>query len=371
MQIDLTFQWKNGAANVAGATSPLLTLGPLAASDAGDYKVVVSNLVGTNTSSTATVTVLAIPTAAIATPGLVLHLPFDDNYSDTSGRNNNGTAVGAPTFSDGKIGTKALHYSTLTVDGTDATAVTASNYVTLGVRPDLQFGPNVNFSVAYWVKLPENTMPGDLPFIANNSSSYGGPGYTFAPSFEEGGWSWYINNKTAGAFGGIGLYSPQMNNINDGAWHHLAHTFDRTGNAITYLDGVSVDVTPIAAGAAWDLGTANPTDIGQAGGAYAEPAESDIDDIGMWSRVLTPVEVDGIYLGGNVNGVSFTNAPTSMQPTLAVSASGNQLTISWSPPGGTLEQAGSLLGPWNSLGTVNPQKVTIADPASFLRVRVP
>jgi hypothetical protein len=352
----LSYQWKKGTVNIPGANSETLALGPLALSDAGDYSVVVSNQIGTKTSNPATVSVLPIPASAIATPGLVLHLPFDSNYSDTSGRTNNGTAVGAPTFVDGKIGPNSLHYSTTTSDGMSGSAVTAANYVTLGVRPDLQFGSNVNFSVAYWVRFSEpNSMPGDLPFIANNNGSYGDPGYTFASSYKEGGWSWYINNKTGGAFGGIGLYSPDMNNINDGTWHHLAHTFDRTGNAITYLDGLQVNSTPISAGASWDLGTGKPTNIGQASGTYPEPGEFDIDDIGMWSKVLSPIEVDGIYLGGNVNGVSFTNATTNVS--ITIENLGAQIRLTW--PSGTLESADALTGQFS---TVMDQGAPVTSP---------
>src|SRR5207249_4550198 len=105
---------------------------------------------------------------------------------DSTGRGNNGTAHGAISFvADGQLG-QGLHYFT-------DTSAASSNYVSLGVRPDLQFSSNVNFSVAYWVRLPLNAEPGDLPFLCNAVYSTFSPGYTFAPSYKLGGWAWSLN----------------------------------------------------------------------------------------------------------------------------------------------------------------------------------
>ncbi|WP_221032059.1 immunoglobulin domain-containing protein [Actomonas aquatica] len=53
----LTYQWRKGGANISGATGATLTLSPLTLDNAGDYSVVVSNRLGSATSSTATLTV--------------------------------------------------------------------------------------------------------------------------------------------------------------------------------------------------------------------------------------------------------------------------------------------------------------------------
>ena len=55
---------------------------------------------------------LELVTFANLTNDLVLHLQFDGNYLDSSGRNNNGTNVGATTLVAGKIGSQALSYNT-------------------------------------------------------------------------------------------------------------------------------------------------------------------------------------------------------------------------------------------------------------------
>src|SRR5262245_7416805 len=55
--------------------------------------------------------VLGEAAGAGLTDGLVLHLKFDGNLSDSSGRGNNGTAVGVPGFVAGKIGSGALTFT--------------------------------------------------------------------------------------------------------------------------------------------------------------------------------------------------------------------------------------------------------------------
>src|SRR5439155_5942710 len=142
-------------------------------------------------------------------PGLVLHLPFNSDLNDTSGRGNNGTGMHVTTnvlaansgatntvspspsnpdfnfVSDGVVG-KGLHYASFTTSSSNVVsggAMTNSFYVTLGDKPDLHFGANVNFSVAYWIRFPAFNGSGDLgdlPFFCSAVGSYGGAGFTFA-----------------------------------------------------------------------------------------------------------------------------------------------------------------------------------------------
>ena len=53
-----------------------------------------------------------------------------------------------------------------------------------------------------------------------------------------------------------------------------------------------------------------------------------------------------------------------------VFASGNNLTIQWSPTGGTLEVS-PVLGPgaWTSAGTTNPATITIGAQNAYYRIR--
>ncbi|MEO6035944.1 MAG: LamG-like jellyroll fold domain-containing protein, partial [Verrucomicrobiota bacterium] len=135
----ITLQWKKNGVNIAGQTNSSLTVSNVYYGSADTYTVTATNPFGSLTSSGATITVNYPPVFANLTNGLVLHLTFDTDYSDSSGHANNGTVVGAPTLVAGKIGSKALSVSTDTTNS-------IYNYVSLGSPSDLLFGSNVNFS---------------------------------------------------------------------------------------------------------------------------------------------------------------------------------------------------------------------------------
>jgi len=321
--VPLSYQWMKDSVPITGATQNSLTLRPLAQGDAGSYVVQVTNVNGTLDSSPATLTVLPPPTNAPDISGLVLHLPFDNNLVDATGRSNNGTAihltatssnVSSPTFVTGMLG-QALHYSS------DFTAATNTDYVTLGARPDLQFSSNINFSVAYWIRLPTNYAGGDLPFFTDALDSTFGPGFVFAPTFGtqaggtvSGGWALSIFDGATGA-NGFGLYG-DAGSINDGGWHHLVHTFDRIHGTVTYLDGLVAHYTlegGSTLSSSFDVDTGNPANIGQdPTGQYPQTGSADIDDLGVWHKALTALEAASIYMAAVSNHLSFTGAPTSL-----------------------------------------------------------
>ena len=61
----LTYQWLKNGGVIAGATAAALTLTKVSATDAADYSVTVTNVVGSATSSSATLTVLVPPAIAM------------------------------------------------------------------------------------------------------------------------------------------------------------------------------------------------------------------------------------------------------------------------------------------------------------------
>lgn len=339
-----------GATAVPGATNQTLIINNAYYTDAGSYSAVISNSLGVTNSAAATLYVGAPPTFAYLPGDLVLHLKFEDDTLDSSGRNNHGSAIGTPGFVPGRLG-KALHYRTVVGSIYD--------YVNLGAPTDLLFSSNVNFSVSYWVRF--TGLPGDLPFLCSANVSYGNPGVTFAPGYNTGTWSWSLV-PSVGA-GVTSSYDTQ--NINDGQWHNLVHTFDRSGLAITYFDGVPVQARSIATVGDLDIG--NSFCIGQdPSGVYAENGEADIDDMGIWRRVLTPYEAQSIYYAAQNSGQSFDdqNAPVR----LTVRPAGAEVELIWQA--GTLKQADEAAGPYTTVpGAVAPyHKITPGAAKKFYRV---
>ena len=362
--IPLTFQWSKNGVPIPNATNASLSFARADFGNTGTYQLTAVNPAGTNTSVSVTLTVLPPISFANATNGLVLHLKFDGNFSDSSGRGNNGTAVGGPTFVAGQIG-QALHYDTGTDSGASGGAVTNADYVTLGRPNDLLFGATTSFSVAFWVRLPVGYVAGDLPFLCSAVNSANNQGFTFCPSYDLGGWQWCIEEIVNGNTNNVDVNGAD-NSINDGAWHHFAATFDRdAATAITYLDGQQVNSTPIANVGTFD--STNTISIGQdPTGTYPEPGSADLDDLGVWRRALTPVEVYEIfYSGANFGAALDAYGPGS----LGIAPSSSGPVIIWQA--GTLQQADTPNATaWTPVPGAHPPtyQVTPAGGAKFYRI---
>jgi hypothetical protein len=366
----ISYQWfKNGVA-VAGATSTSLTLSCVY-SNAGSYVLQASNVYSltSNTPAASLAVLPAKPSSVNVTDGLVLHLKFDGNYQDSSGRGNNGTATGTggglPSIVAGRIGSGALQYQTVTstglpfLDNTNA-VVTSSSYVTLGNPADLQLGTATDFSVSYWVKLPAGYMNGDLPFFSSAAGSTFNTGFTFAPAYTNGGFGFSYN--------GLGLEGTPSS-INDGNWHHLLHTVSRTGNAITYLDGVVVDSQ--LATSIGNMNTAGPVNIGQdPTGLYPEQGSATLDDLAVWHRSLTQYEAYAIHYAATNSNSSF-DVPAPVK--LSIKPVGTNLVVTWNPGAtlGTLMQADHPWGPWTPVGVYVPvYQVTPSGASKFFLLKL-
>ena len=372
----LTYQWyKAPSTLLSGKTDATLTLSPLQLSDGGNYFVQVSNPAGTSNSPTSTLTVLAIPSDASQlnlTNGLVLHLPFDSDYADISGRGNDGTNSGASLIA-GRVGAQALHYETAITPG-------VTNYVTLGVRSDLKFSSNVDFTVSYWVRQPTGSTYTNLPFfgdaIGSTGSGLGGnPGFVFAPyqtASSAGGWQLAIGGSISSMSSPSPFTTfPDSDLINDGTWHHLVHVATRAANVATYLDGAQVDSEAISF--IGNINNNNAATIGQdPTGVYPVAAQADLDDLGVWRRALTPLEVSGIYLAGATNHVSFAPPvnPLVRAALQIVQVSPGQYQIIWTG-GGTLQASGDVVGTYTNVpGGTSPYTIPItSSPQLFYRLK--
>ncbi|HEY5914707.1 MAG TPA: immunoglobulin domain-containing protein [Verrucomicrobiae bacterium] len=111
----LSYQWRFNSANIAGATSSILTLTAVASANAGSYTAVVSNGAGSATSTAAALTVNAAGTPAITTQPV--------SQTVTAGAN--------VTFTVGAAGTSPLSYqwmmNSANISGATTSALTLNN----------------------------------------------------------------------------------------------------------------------------------------------------------------------------------------------------------------------------------------------------
>jgi hypothetical protein len=334
----VSLQWYKNSSPISQATNASYTITNTVVGDTGTYTLWATNSAGTNSTS-ASLTVMNPVAYANVTNNLVLHLRFDGNATDSSGRGNNGTAstTTAPAYVPGIIGGQALQYTTTTTGGN----VSSASYVSLGTAgsgppTDLRFSSNQSFSISLWVKLASASMPGDLPFIGTETNSANNPGWDLCPSYQLGGWQWDLNDGVNNLD-----VNGADNSINDGAWHNFVLSVDRTSAmADSYLDGVRMANRSVASLGSIDNNNYWPIVIGQDPTfLYPEAATATVDDIGVWKRALTATEVAQLQSAGSTGGRSFdTVAPASV--TITITRFGSQITLSWSS--GTLLQSSTL-----------------------------
>jgi hypothetical protein len=329
----LTHRWYRSGILVSTSLTNTLILSTLQTTDGGNYQLVASNSFGAITSSVAVLKVYAGP----LTSNLVVHLPFDSAFNDTSGRGNNAAyatngpnANPNPVFVAGKIG-QAFQYTTF-IDGT------RFEYATLGYPADLKLGTSNDFSVSMWVNYTNQSD--DLPFISNKD---------WNASANQG---WGIFTQSGGNFR-LNITGPNSNSdkfdtsstpvVRDGTWHNLVVCFLRaippqSAYVYSYVDGVLVNKVSMSVAGTIDTdalpftyASPKPTlqstwavNIGQDGtGVYydlghAYDIGAKIDDLGIWRRALTANEAKAIYTAGAANqDLSYAVVPTRLNFTVS------------------------------------------------------
>jgi hypothetical protein len=352
-------QWYKGTTPIPNATNLTYAITNTALGDIGTYTLWATNVAATNSIS-ASLTVYSPFSYANVTNNLVLHLTFDGDTTDSSGRGNNGTAstTTAPVYVPGIIGSQALQYATTTLGATSGGPVTASSYVSLGTQgsgppADLLFDTTTSFSVSLWTKVANGDLQGDLPFIGTATNSDTNPGWVLAPGYKTGGWEWNLNDGTHNI--NVAGTTPL---INDGKWHHFLVSVDRAaaiGN--TYVDGVLAVSTSISSIGNIDIGNTAPLVIGQDPTfLYGEPGTNTVDDIGIWRQALTPLQAAQIESAGRTSGRSF-NTVGPQNVTITVARSGGNIVLGYS--------AGTLLYSTNLGPSAQWKPVTGASPPSY------
>ena len=362
--VPISYQWRLNGVGIGSGTN--FSLASAHAANAGDYTLVATNTYGVVTSRIAHLTVVNVS----VTNDLVAHLKFDGDYTDSTGRGNNGTPINGPGLVPGKIGS-ALQFTT-----SRGLVPAVTNYVTLDYPTDLKFLDNVNFTVSFWVNMTNQND--DLTLIGNTQwDSSGNRGWGI---FSQDGGNFRVKSTTGAGGSGNRSDVTYSNVIRDGQWHHLCVVFEQGYAIYTMLDGVkltprlwnatsigSVDTDTIGYTRTinlppdTDFPGAHAINIGQDGTGWYNDKNGGaitnglIDDVGFWRRALSPQEAQAIYTAGQA-GQSLTQA---VQPysagLLSITQSGGNANFSWVGIAGLRLQKASSLAPaiWSDVaGTV-------------------
>jgi len=236
-------------------------------------------------SSRTAVDVTVTPVSAnepIPTSGLLAYYSFTGNANDTSGNGNNGIATDV-TLTSNRFGMSNSAYS---FNGT------SSNIESDIANYPLKGGSR---TITGWFKADAPTVSHESDFCILNYGNISDPNYWFKISlYSKGYLDMQFDSKT---------FSSQENYFNN-EWTFFTMTFDEKNNTYSlYINGV-YKMGGVAS--LYTNGFDNFFRIGR--NKLNNYFEGAIDDIGVWSRVLTQEEITSLY---SVNNDLFTLIPDS------------------------------------------------------------
>jgi hypothetical protein len=235
-------------------------------------------------------------------PSLVALWKLDETSgttaADSSGNGHAGTLMNGPVWVGGQIG------GALQLDG-------SNDYVDCGNSTDFNLTSQV--TLAAWVKVNNIEGTGHECYITKGDTAYAlkEPAGTGAIEFFIYDGSWHSANIT-------GLTSSF-----DGAWHHLAGTFDGS-NLRIYLDGVLQNT--LAYSATISTNTANVNIGRDQDGGGRRYYGGQIDDVRVYSRALTEAELQAVMTGGGNPALAQTPRPEDKAEDVP-----RDIVLSWTP----------------------------------------
>jgi subtilase family serine protease len=339
--LPLSYQWFFGSNSMTGQTNSSLVLTDVQLSQAGNYAVVVSNLVDAVLSSNATLTVTLPPTNCVTVPsGLVSWWPGEGNANDVVGTNNGVLVNGG--YTNGEVG------QAFALVGT-------SDYVHVPASPSLDVGLGGGMTIEGWIN--PSVVNTEKPIVDWDNGSTWGVHFNISTPLGSGPYGngpgcLYANLRdTNGSFHWL---SSSAGLVQVNVYQHVALTFDKSsGLATIYLNGAVVAQqnlgTNFTPQTSYDfyLGTfvSNPPQASQWAG---------LDEISLYNRALSSNEVAAIYLAGS-GGKCFTPEPPviTTQPTNQTVVVGQTTTFSVGASGTAPLSYQWTLNTTNLLGATN------------------
>ena len=345
----MTWRWQKGNGGsfvdlpISGSiVSPVptqvsLSLPNLAAIDAGDYRLVVSNSSGSSTSQAAALTVV-VPSAGSYDAAVLSYRPISywrlnetagsfvaqDYLAGNDALSTNVTfGVAGPVSSGLPSGNTAAAYNG--TSSASSTSVSLANNL-------------ARFSMVGWFKMADAPLARSGLFGQNDVLEFG-----------------FHNTSSIGIWSPTGGYlETSIANLVYNQWYHLAVVGDGAAFQI-YLDGV---LQASGGNVASTYGTSSsPFRIG-GGGILDNSGNSfngSLDEVALFNYALSAEDVLNLYQAVGA-------------PTLTIARSGNQVLLTW--PQGTLLEADELSSSWKTNTATSPYLLTPTGARKFYRLQL-
>jgi len=212
------------------------------------------------------------------TEGLISYWKFDGDLTDANGNNDGTAASGITTLNEQGVINQSPYFN-----GSSNAYISCGNDQSLNIT-------GTAISMSAWVFNEKTSGIGDV--ISKGRDYTSNYGYHLR---------WYNSNNSVQA---IYRLSNNLNNtvgvigLNLNEWYHIVSTFDGVNGKI-YINGQLENTTEQAG----SIGNATTQFIigahsaGPTGWGYQWKGR--IDEVGIWNRVLSPEEINGLYKNGN------------------------------------------------------------------------
>jgi len=367
--LPISYQWQvdkgTGPTNIVGQTDTTLTLTDLAVTDTGSYSLVATNVLGTGSSTPASLAVAALPPTgtydrALLSYGPLAYWEFNEPALSTTAYDQVGGFNG--TYQSGCTpGVPGLPASLGGLPSGDFAVECVNGNVNSGVMlPALNFPATNAVTWTAWI----------YPSSINGSSS----------TYPQAAWTGIITTRASTYASGVNYngqgmlgYTWNQNNANtynfvsglvipSNQWSFVAVALSPT-NAALYLinaGGSQMTNNPIAHDAeTWNGAATIGYDDIDGTTATNRTFNGVIDDVAVFTHTLTTADIRSLYAA----------IPYSPPVTLNIQRYGtSQIELQWSQ--GTLLEATNVMGPWTTDTTASPAILTPTGPEKFYRVRV-
>jgi hypothetical protein len=260
--------------------------------------------------------VMAQVPSYVPTNGLVGWWPFNGNANDESGNGNNGTVNGATLTTD-RFGNANKAFS---FDG-------ISSVISIADNPSLNFETTNTFTFSYWLS-PTSLSSSQLSVILSKQTGSASSQDGFNSSVEYNFSSNYrIQNGSGNSSFSIGT---QVNSININTWKHVVQTWSGNVGQI-FIDGQLISSTTgvcVVGNNSANLLIAQPNWVA----SNAKGFHGELDDIGIWNRVLTECEIQDLYnaqLNSVAGSVNISPQPALIGSTSILSTASQSQNIQW------------------------------------------
>ncbi len=330
----LSYQWRKGGAAIANATTTSYAISNIITS--GNYDVVVTNLYGSATSKVSNVTVDSL---------LISPQPFvlDSKPSGTPINGPNFGAVWVASNTDGA--------------GTNRTGVmrfSSSDPDQIILPGDASFD-TTNGTIMFWMRSAGTSGSGNQGAMLVDRRTTAGFDIVLLDDNT-------IFVQVAGSANTVFSGIPAA----DDQWHHIAVTYDQSdsGAISIYIDGVLTGIG--ANNLTWTWPTGQEVELGHSHDSYWRSYDGLLDDVRIYSRILSDSEVASVHTSGALIDTSALKVRLNFdaKPVAGVG-------LSWNASGAILQSATAVTGPFSDISpaAASPYYVLAQPSTRFFRYR--